>query len=94
MEGYSQDGEFSQSQGQGWSQNSPWMTCSQPQFQHVSPQMPVSSSSRFGASSARFYLPLGLPSLSGSNLHQSVASSARFFRLLGCLVLVIQICNN
>jgi hypothetical protein len=32
MEGYSQDGEFSQSQGQGWSQNLPWMTCSQSQF--------------------------------------------------------------
>jgi hypothetical protein len=37
MEGFSQDGEFSQSQGQGWSHNSSWMTCSQSQFQHVSP---------------------------------------------------------
>jgi hypothetical protein len=85
MEGYSQDGEFSQSQGQGWSQNSPWMTCSQSQFQHVYPQMHVSSSDRFGAGSSRFFSPLRLPSLSSPDLHQFVASSARFFSPLGML---------
>jgi hypothetical protein len=45
--------------------------------------MHVSSSDRFGAGSARFFSPLGLPSLSGSHLHQFVASSARFFSPLG-----------
>jgi hypothetical protein len=59
------------------------MIWSQPQFQHVSPQMHVSSSDRFGAGSGRFFLPLGLPSLSGPDLHQSVVSSARFFSPLG-----------
>jgi hypothetical protein len=55
------------------------MTCSQPQFQHVYPQMNVSNSDKFGTSSARFFLPLGLPCLSGLDLYQSIASSARFF---------------
>jgi hypothetical protein len=77
IEGYSQDGEFSQSQGQVWSHNSPWMTCSQPQFQHISPQMHVSNYDQFGAGL------LELPCLSGSNLHQFVASSARLFLPLG-----------
>ena len=40
--------------------------------------MHVSNSDWFGASSTRFFLPLGLPCLSGPDLHQSVASSARF----------------
>jgi hypothetical protein len=48
IEGYSQDEDFSQSQGQDWSQNSPWMTYSQLQFQHVFPQMHVSNSDPFG----------------------------------------------
>jgi hypothetical protein len=55
------------------------MTYSQYQFQHVFPQMHVSSSDRFGAGSTRFFSPLRLPSLSGSNLHQSIVSSVRFF---------------
>jgi hypothetical protein len=59
------------------------MTCSQPQFQHVSLQMHVSNSNRFRAGSAIFFSPLGLPCLSGSDLHQFVASSATSFSLLG-----------
>ena len=71
MEGYSQDGEFSQSQGQAWSQNSPWMSYSQPQFQPISPQMHVSNFERFGAGSARYFMPLGMPRCSGSDLQPS-----------------------
>jgi hypothetical protein len=79
MEGYSQDGKLSQLQGQGWSQNSLWMICSQPLYQHVSPQMHDLKSYQFGASSARFYLFLGLLCFSGLDLQQSVVISARFF---------------
>ena len=79
MEDYSQDGEFSQSQGQGWSQNSPWMTFSQPQFQPISPQMHVSNFDRFGTRGAGIFSPLRLPGLSGSNLRQSIGSSAGIF---------------
>jgi hypothetical protein len=45
--------------------------------------MHVSNSDRFGAGSARFFLPLGLSGLSGSDLYQFIASSARFFSPLG-----------
>jgi hypothetical protein len=71
MEGYSQDGEFSQSQGQAWSQNSPWMSYSQPQFQPISPQMHVSNFDRFGAGGPRYFMPLGMPRCNGSDLQPS-----------------------
>ena len=71
MEGYSQDGEFSQSQGQAWSQNSPWMSYSQPQFQPISPQMHVSNFDRFGTGSPRYFMPLGMPPCNGSDLQPS-----------------------
>jgi hypothetical protein len=71
MEGYSQDGEFSQSQGQAWSQNSPWMSYSQPQFQPISPQMHVSNFDHFGTGSPRYFMPLGMPPCNGSDLQPS-----------------------
>lgn len=79
MEGYSQDGEFSQSQDQAWSQNAPWMSFSQPQIQPISPQLHASSFDRFGGNSSKFFSPFGLPGMSGSRLRQSVGSSAEIF---------------
>jgi hypothetical protein len=46
------------------------MTCSQPQFQHVLSNA-CFKFDRFGAGSARFFLSLGLPGLSGLDLQQS-----------------------
>ena len=71
MRGYSQDGEFSQSQGQDWSYNSPWMTYSQPHFEPISTQMHVSNFEHFGAASARILSPLRMPRYSGSDLQPS-----------------------
>ena len=71
MEGYSEDGEFSQFQEQVWSQNSPWMSYSLPQFQPISPQMHVSNFDHFGAGSLRYFMPLGMPPCNDSDLQPS-----------------------
>ena len=71
MKGYFEDGKFSQSQGQGWSQVSPWTTYSQPQVQPIYPQMHVSNFEHLGVDNARFFVPLGITHCSGTNLQLS-----------------------
>lgn len=44
------------------------MTYSQLQFQVISPQIYISNFEHFGIGSARFFLPLGMPHYSGSDL--------------------------